>query len=312
MTPITYFILFILTLAMLGLDLKTTSSDQHISIRSALLWSLFWVALAFGFAIVIYFFWAELAPQSSYLPTQATLAFLTGFLLEKSLSVDNLFVFAIIFGQYAVPDEIRGRALLWGIIGALVLRAIMIFIGAGLIAQFHWILYFFAFFLIWTGYKIAFSHEEDEVSSLPERLMRRCFTLSDRYHGHALFVRENGKRIATPLVLVLATLAFMDLMFAMDSIPAIFAVTQEPFLVLSANVFALLGLRSLYFVLQGVMDKFCYLKPALSIIMVFIGVKMLLMDTAWAIPVWLSLSVLLAVMLIAIVASMIKQRSRSA
>ncbi|MEX0336360.1 TerC/Alx family metal homeostasis membrane protein [Vibrio tubiashii] len=310
MTPITYFSFGILTLGLVALDIWQTRGGQ-ITIKKAAVWSVFWFALAFLFAATIYLFWDFYAPGSEYTAEKATVSFITGYLLEKSLSVDNLFVFAIIFHQYAVPEHLRPRALLWGVIGALILRAIMIAVGAQLLAQYHWVLYVFALFLIWTGIQLARDKGDEEINPLPERLIRRFIPVSESYRGNALTIVEQGKRIATPMFIVIAVIAFMDVMFALDSIPAIFAVTREPFLVLAANVFALLGLRSLYFVLQGMMDKFIYLKPALSFIMVFIGIKMMLVGSAWEIPTVVSLLVLLTTMTIAVIASVIKQRNES-
>ena len=311
MTPITYFSFGILTLVLVALDIWQTRGGQ-ITIKKAAVWSVFWFALAFLFAATIYLFWDFYAPGSEYTAEKATVSFITGYLLEKSLSVDNLFVFAIIFHQYAVPEHLRPRALLWGVIGALILRAIMIAVGARLLAQYHWVLYVFALFLIWTGIQLARDKGDEEINPLPERLIRRFIPVSESYRGNALTIVEQGKRIATPMFIVIAVIAFMDVMFALDSIPAIFAVTREPFLVLAANVFALLGLRSLYFVLQGMMDKFIYLKPALSFIMVFIGIKMMLVGSEWEIPTVVSLLVLLTTMTIAVIASVIKQRNEPA
>ncbi|ERB64377.1 TerC/Alx family metal homeostasis membrane protein [Vibrio coralliilyticus OCN008] len=307
MTLSTYLGFGLLTLSMVALDIWQTRGG-NISIKKATAWSLFWFLIAFIFAASIYFFWDVYAPASSYSAEKATVSFITGYLLEKSLSVDNLFVFAIIFHQYLVPEHLRPRALLWGVIGALVLRAIMIAVGAQLLAQYHWILYVFALFLIWTGVQLARDKGEDEVNPLPEKLIRKWANVTDDFRGNALVVVEQGKRVLTPMAIVIGVIAFMDVMFALDSIPAIFAVTQEPFLVLAANVFALLGLRSLYFVLQGMMDKFIYLKPALSFIMIFIGIKMMLVGSPWEIPTPLSLAVLLMTMSIAVVASVVKQK----
>ena len=309
MTPSTYLGLGILTLLMIALDIWQTRGGD-ITIKKAAIWSVFWFALSFVFAASIYYFWDVYAPDSSYTAQKATVSFVTGYLLEKSLSVDNLFVFAIIFHQYAVPEHLRPRALLWGVIGALILRAIMITVGAQLLEQYHWVLYVFAIFLIWTGIQLARDKgEEEEVNPLPEKIIRKFAKVTDGYRENALMIVENGVRYVTPMMIVIGVIAFMDVMFALDSIPAIFAVTREPFLVLAANVFALLGLRSLYFVLQGMLDKFIYLKPALSFIMIFIGIKMMLMGSAWEIPTPVSLLVLLATMTIAVIASVLKQRS---
>ncbi|MFC5079873.1 Inner membrane protein alx [Vibrio thalassae] len=310
MSPSIYVSFFVLTLALVALDIYQTRGGQ-ISIRKAAIWSVFWFLLAFAFSATIYLFWDFYAPASDYTAEKATVSFLTGYLLEKSLSVDNLFVFAIIFHQYAVPEHLRPRALLWGVIGALVLRAIMISVGAQLLAEFHWVMYLFAAFLIWTGIKLAKDSDEDEVNPLPERVIRKLVPVTDDFHGNKLSIIENGKRVFTPMLVVIGVIAFMDIMFALDSIPAIFAVTREPFLVLAANVFALLGLRSLYFVLEGMMNRFVYLKPALSFIMIFIGIKMALVGSAWEIPTWVSLSVILVTMTVATIASLYREKRQS-
>ncbi|EIA1339217.1 TerC/Alx family metal homeostasis membrane protein [Vibrio parahaemolyticus] len=299
------------TLVLVALDIYQTRGGA-ITMQKAIVWSIFWFLLAFLFAGSIYFFWDVYAPHSAYSNEKATVSFLTGYLLEKSLSVDNLFVFAIIFTQYKVPEHLRPRALLWGVIGALLLRAIMIAVGAQLLAQYHWVLYLFAAFLIWTGIKLARDKgEEEEVSPYPEQVIRKLLPVADDYQGNHMFLKRAGKWVATPMLIVVGVIAVMDVMFALDSIPAIFAVTREPFLVLAANVFALLGLRSLYFVLQAMLDKFIYLKPALSVIMMFIGVKMLLVGTEYEIPTIWSLTFLILVMTSAVVASVYKNKENS-
>lgn len=305
---IMYGVFGLLTLVLVALDIYQTRGGT-VSMKKALGWSIFWFVLAFVFAASIYFFWDFYAPHSVYSANKATVAFLTGYLLEKSLSVDNLFVFAIIFTQYKVPEHLRPRALLWGVIGALILRAVMIIIGARLLAEYHWILYLFAAFLIWTGIQLARDKgEEEEINPYPEQFIRKFLPVSDDYRGNHLIFKQAGKWIATPMLIVVGVIAVMDVMFALDSIPAIFAVTQQPFLVLAANVFALLGLRSLYFVLQAMLDKFVYLKPALSIIMIFIGIKMILVGTEFAIATAWSLGFLVTVMSAAVFASMYKNR----
>ncbi|PNQ54182.1 hypothetical protein C1141_17245, partial [Vibrio agarivorans] len=252
----------LLTLLLVAIDIFQTRGGV-ITMKKAITWSVFWFLLAFVFAASIYFFWGYYAPSSSYSNEKATVSFLTGYLLEKSLSVDNLFVFAIIFTQYKVPEALRPRALLWGVIGALVLRAVMIAVGAQLLAQYHWVLYVFAAFLIWTGIQLARDKGDEEVNPYPERFIRKFLPVTETFHAQHLILKQAGTWVATPMLVVVGVIAVMDVMFALDSIPAIFAVTQEPFLVLAANVFALLGLRSLYFVLQAMLDKFVYLKPAL-------------------------------------------------
>ncbi|EIJ0966475.1 TerC/Alx family metal homeostasis membrane protein [Vibrio parahaemolyticus] len=299
------------TLVLVALDIYQTRGGA-ITMQKAIVWSIFWFLLAFLFAGSILFFWDVYAPHSAYSNEKATVSFLTGYLLEKSLSVDNLFVFAIIFAQYKVPEHLRPRALLWGVIGALLLRAIMIAVGAQLLAQYHWVLYLFAAFLIWTGIKLARDKgEEEEVNPYPEQVIRKLLPVADDYQGNHMFLKRAGKWVATPMLIVVGVIAVMDVMFALDSIPAIFAVTREPFLVLAANVFALLGLRSLYFVLQAMLDKFVYLKPALSVIMMFIGVKMLLVGTEYEIPTTWSLTFLILVMTSAVVASVYKNKENS-
>ncbi|HCE2814025.1 TPA: TerC/Alx family metal homeostasis membrane protein [Vibrio parahaemolyticus] len=299
------------TFVLVALDIYQTRGGA-ITMQKAIVWSIFWFLLAFLFAGSILFFWDVYAPHSAYSNEKATVSFLTGYLLEKSLSVDNLFVFAIIFAQYKVPEHLRPRALLWGVIGALLLRAIMIAVGAQLLAQYHWVLYLFAAFLIWTGIKLARDKGEDEeVNPYPEQVIRKLLPVTDDYQGNHMFLKQAGKWVATPMLIVVGVIAVMDVMFALDSIPAIFAVTREPFLVLAANVFALLGLRSLYFVLQAMLDKFVYLKPALSVIMMFIGVKMLLVGTEYEIPTIWSLTFLILVMTSAVVASVYKNKENS-
>ncbi|MGF1897068.1 TerC family protein [Vibrio alginolyticus] len=298
------------TLVLVTLDIYQTRGGA-ITMKKAIVWSVFWFLLAFVFAGSIYLFWDFYAPHSAYTNDKATISFLTGYLLEKSLSVDNLFVFAIIFAQYSVPEHLRPRALLWGVIGALVLRAVMIAVGAQLLSQYHWVLYLFAAFLIWTGVKLARDKgEAEEVNPYPEQLIRKVLPVTDDYQGNRLILKQAGKWVATPMLIVVGVIAVMDVMFALDSIPAIFAVTREPFLVLAANVFALLGLRSLYFVLQAMLDKFVYLKPALSVIMMFIGVKMLLVGTEYEIPTAWSLTFLVVVMTSAVVASLLKNKAK--
>jgi tellurite resistance protein TerC len=267
-TPLWLWIGFnLFVLGMLALDLGVFHRKSHaITVREASIWSAVWVALSLLFnAGLWYFRGAEPAVQ-----------FLTGYLIEKSLSVDNIFVFALLFGFFAVPPAHQHRVLFWGILGALVMRAAFIFAGSALITQFHWILYVFGAFLIVTGLKMAFSRDaEIHPENNPVlRLLRRIIPTTEDYHGAHFFVREGGKWIATPLLLVLAMIETSDLLFAVDSIPAIFAVTEDPFLIYTSNVFAILGLRSLYFLLAGVMAKFAYLKLGLSAVLVFVGTKM--------------------------------------
>ncbi|HKV09215.1 MAG TPA: TerC family protein [Thermoanaerobaculia bacterium] len=292
------FNLFIL--AMLALDLGVFHRKSHeVSIREATVWSFVWITLAMIFnAGLWYFRGAEPAVQ-----------FFTGYLIEKSLSVDNIFVIALLFNYFAVPREYQHRVLFWGILGALVMRAAFILAGAALLAKFHWILYLFGAFLILTGLKMAiFRDAEVHPENNPLlKLVRRLVPVTNEYRKDHFFVREGGKRMATPLFLVLVLVESTDLVFAVDSIPAIFAVTTDPFLVYTSNVFAILGLRSLYFVLAGVMAKFVYLKLGLSGVLVFVGTKMALMDV-YKIPSPVSLGVIAAILTTAIVASLWRSR----
>ena len=290
-------------LALLALDLGVFHRKAHVvSVREATFWSAAWILLALLFNAGI---WWLRGPDPA-------LQFLTGYLIEKSLSVDNIFVMALIFSYFAVPAVEQHRVLFWGILGALVLRAVFILAGSALLASFHWIIYLFGAFLIFTGIRMAL-HRGEEIH--PEknpvlRLVRRLMPVTPGYEGHHFFVRRAGRLMATPLFLVLAVVESTDLVFAVDSIPAIFAVTNDPFLVYTSNVFAILGLRSLYFVLAGVMAKFVYLKIGLSAVLVFVGTKMTLAEI-YKIPSAVSLLVIAALLTISIVASLRKTASET-
>jgi tellurite resistance protein TerC len=287
-------------LAMLALDLGVFHRKAHeVSIREASAWSVAWIALALTFNVGLYFWRGG----------EVALQFLTGYLIEKSLSVDNIFVFVLIFTYFAVPSIYQHRVLFWGIIGALLMRGAMIAAGAALIKEFHWIIYLFGGFLIFTGIRMAL-HRNEELH--PEnnpvvRLFRRIMPVTPEYHGQKFFIRHAGKLVATPLFIALLMVETTDLIFAVDSIPAIFAVTTDPFIVYTSNVFAILGLRSLYFVLRGAVDKFHYLKLSLAAVLTFVGGKMVLTDI-YKIPVALSLAVVATLLAIGIVASAIRNR----
>ena len=287
-------------LAMLALDLGVFHRKSHeISVREATIWSGVWIALAMVFNAGIWYFRGG----------EAGIQFFTGYLIEKSLSVDNIFVIALIFGFFAVPKIHQHRVLFWGILGALVMRAIFIVAGAALLARFHWIIYLFGAFLLFTGIKMALHrHEEIHPEHNPVlKLVRKLVPVTNDYHEGHFFVRHADKLMATPLFLVLVLVETTDLIFAVDSIPAIFAVTEDPFLVYTSNIFAILGLRSLYFVLAGVMDKFVYLKPGLAAILVFVGAKMLLTEV-YKIPATVSLLVVVSILAVAVIASLRKNR----
>jgi len=290
------FTLFVL--AMLALDLGIFHRKAHIvSIKEASVWSVVWITLAMVFNAGVYLFGGpELALQ-----------FFTGYLIEKSLSVDNIFVFALLFTSFSVPAAYQHRVLFWGVLGALVMRGIMITLGGILLETFHWIIYLFGAFLIFTGVRMAI-HTGVEVH--PERnpvlkLVRRIVPVTDDYECDRFLVRRAGHVLVTPLLLVLLVVEITDLVFALDSIPAIFAVTRDPFLVYTSNVFAILGLRSLYFVFAHAMGKFSYLKLGLAVVLSFAGVKMILTDL-YPLPTALSLVAIALVLSAAVVASIVR------
>ena len=294
----------VFVLGMLALDLGVFHRKAHVvGFKEAGIWSAVWIALALAFNVAV---WHFFGPQKG-------MEFLTGYLIEKSLSVDNIFIIALVFSYFAVPEQYQHRVLFWGILGALVMRAIFIAAGAALIASFHWIIYVFGAFLILTGIKMVFTPDKGlEPEKNPVvRLVRRLVPVTDQYHGQSFFVRQNGALTATPLFLVLALVEATDLIFAVDSIPAIFAVTTDPFIVYTSNVFAILGLRSLYFLLAGVMNKFEYLKLGLAAILVFVGAKMAMVDL-YKIPSAVSLGVGAAILAVAVAASLLRARRRAA
>lgn len=288
-------------LAMLTLDLGVFHRHAHqVSMREAAAWSVVWIALAMVFNAGIWYLQG----------TGPALEFLTGYLIEKALSVDNIFVFVLVFSYFKVPAEYQHRVLFWGVLGALVMRGAMIAAGAFLIATFHWILYVFGAFLVLTAVRMATQKEkgiEPEANPVV-RLVRRLIPVAPEYHGQSFFIRQAGRWCATPLFIVLAMVETTDLVFAVDSIPAIFAVTQNTFIVYTSNVFAILGLRALYFLLAGVITMFHYLKLGLSVVLGWVGLKMLLTDV-YKIPLPVSLGVIALVLALSVVASMLFPRS---
>jgi len=287
-------------LALLAIDLGVFHRKAHsVSIKEATAWSIVWVSLAMIFNLGIYFTWGE----------EKALEFFTGYVIEKSLSVDNLFVFLMIFQYFSTPAEYQHRVLFWGILGALVLRAIFIAAGSALLTQFHWMIYVFGAFLVFTGIKMFLQGDEKlEPNRNPVvRLFERWVPMTREYHGQRFMIRIHGQTRATLLLLVLIVIETTDVIFAVDSIPAIFAVTQDSFIVYTSNVFAILGLRALYFMLAGVMQMFVYLKFGLSLVLCFVGAKMLLSDI-YKIPIGASLAVIGTVLLLSIVASWWSQR----
>ena len=271
---------------------------HDIGVKEALKWSLVWIALSLLFNAL--FWWAvKDATGSTEIANTKALEFLTGYLIEKSLAVDNIFVFLLIFTYFAVPTAFQKRVLMIGIIGAIVLRTIMILVGGWLLAEFHWILYLFGAFLIITGIKMwwAAGQEPDLDDNPALKLLRKFLPVSKNYDGENFWTMENGKKIATPLFMVICLIALTDVIFAVDSIPAIFAITSDPFIVLASNVFAVLGLRAMYFLLAAVANKFHLLNYGLAVILVFIGAKMCLVDVV-KIPVMASLGVVVGILVL--------------
>jgi tellurite resistance protein TerC len=284
---------------------------HDIGVKEALNWSLIWIALSFLFNGL--FWWAiKDTTGSAELANTKSLEFLTGYLIEKSLAVDNIFVFLMIFTYFAVPSHFQKRVLMIGIIGAIVLRTIMILVGGWLLQQFHWILYVFGAFLILTGVKMWWAAgQEPSLDDNPAlKLLRKFLPVSKNYDGEKFWTIENGQKIATPLFMVICLIALTDVIFAVDSIPAIFAITTDPFIVLTSNVFAILGLRAMYFLLAAVASKFHLLNYGLAVILVFIGTKMCLIDV-FKIPVGISLGVVVAILAITMVLSIRSSSSSS-
>lgn len=287
------FVAFVLL--MLAVDLGVFNRKDHaIGFREALIWSVVWVALALGFSA---FVWTHFGAQRG-------IEFLTGYLIEKSLSIDNIFVFVVIFASLGIPALYQHRVLYWGIVTALILRAAMIVGGAAMLARFHWLLYVFGGFLIVTGIKLYMKRgqTEDPGDGWLMRFARRVIPSTPRLDGNHFITMENGRRVATPLLMALILVEVTDVVFAVDSIPAIFAVTLDPFIVFTSNIFAILGLRSLFFLLAGLVDKFRFLKVGLAAVLVFVGIKMTLVEF-YKIPPLGSLVVILAILTTSVLAS---------
>ena len=295
-------------LGMLALDLGVFHRKSHeVRFKEAIGWSAFWISLAFVFNGLLFFFWDRIQPNSAYTNGEAAVAFLTGYLIEKSLSVDNLFVILLIFSYFAVPAVYQHKVLFWGILGALVFRAFFIFAGVALITRFSWMVIVFGLFLILTGLKMAFQKDKKlEPDKNPVlRIFKRFVPVTAEFHGSKFFTRIDNRLWATPLFVALLFVELTDIVFAVDSIPAILAVTREPFLVYTANVFAILGLRSLYFALAGIMKLFHHLHYGLSAILVFVGGKMLYTHfTGDKVNTALSLGVIAGTMALSVLASL--------
>lgn len=280
---------------MLALDLGVFHRKSHeVKIKEALIWSAVWISLALAFNYGIYHFMGK----------EKAIQFLTGYVIEKSLSVDNLFVFIMIFTYFNVETKYQHKVLFWGILGALIMRAIFIFAGVALINQFHWIIYVFGGFLVFTGVKMIFQSEKPiEPDKNPlVRLFKKFFPVTDKMHDGKFFVKINSRTFATPLFIVLLIVEFTDLIFAVDSIPAILAITNDTFIIFTSNVFAILGLRALYFALAGITKYFHYLKYGLAAILVFVGVKMTIVDF-YKVPITYSLMVIASILVISVLLS---------
>jgi len=290
----------VFVLGMLALDLGVFHRKAHeVKVKEALSWSIVWIALALVFNAGIYWKFG----------TEPALQFLTGYLIEKALSVDNLFVFLVIFSYFSVPKAYQHRVLFWGILGALVFRAIFIALGAVLLAKFHWVMYLFGAILVVTGIRLMLKTEEEHPERNPLfRLFTRFVPSTSDYRGTKFLVKEAGRWFATPLLLVLIAVESTDIVFAVDSIPAIFAITSDPFIVFTSNIFAILGLRALYFLLADVISRFAYLKYGLAAVLVFVGIKMLIVEV-YKIPILLSLAVVVLLLSGAAVYSIFKTRN---
>lgn len=291
-------------LLLLFLDLTVISRKRRrVPFKQALLMSAFWIGLAMAFAVFIH----------QWLGATKSLEFVTGYLLEEALSVDNLFVFILLFAYFKVPPEEEKTVLFWGIIGALVMRGLFIGAGVALVQRFHWILYAFGVFLIWTGFQLmrGGDEEQDPSRNIVLKFCRRFLPLTDSYEGKSFFVRRAGRTLATPLFVVLLVVETTDILFATDSIPAILAITRDPFIVYTSNVFAILGLRSMYFALAGMMKLFHYLNYGLSVVLMFIGAKMLL-PQRYHVPTWAALVVVAGVLALSVLASVLFPKSEAA
>ena len=299
-STLTWVLFIVFVLAMLALDLGIFHRKAHkVSVKEATSWTIVWIVLALCFNLLIYF-WEG---------TDTALDFFTGYVIEKSLSVDNIFVFVLVFSAFRVAAELQHRVLFWGIIGALLMRGLFIGVGTALLNRFEWIIYVFGAFLVFTGIRMAVQKEE---GLHPEEnpvvnWFRRFVPMTQSYEGTHFFVKRDGRWLATPLMLVLVIVETTDVIFAVDSIPAIFAITTDPFVVFTSNVFAILGLRSLYFLLAGIIDKFHYLKLGLSVILTYVGIKMLV-SRFYHVPTGWSLLFIALVLTAAIVASLIRAK----
>jgi tellurite resistance protein TerC len=308
-TPLLWagFIVFVLVMLALDLFVLGGRHAHRVSAKEAAAWSVAWVTLALIFNSLLWW-WLD-GTLGREVANAKALEFFTGYLIEKSLSVDNIFVFLMIFSYFAVPPEYQRRVLIYGVLGAIVMRAIMILAGAWVVSQFHWVIYLFGAFLVITGIKmLVFAEQEPDLEKNPVlRWMRGHLRITDQYHGERFTVTRDGTRWFTPLFLVLILIEVSDLIFAVDSIPAIFAITLDPFIVFTSNIFAILGLRALYFLLADIAGRFHLLKYGLALVLVFVGLKMLMIDL-YKIPIGIALGVVAVIIAASVIASLAATR----
>lgn len=299
------FLAIVLTMLAIDMFLVGGGKQHRVSVKEAALWSVIWICVSMLFASGLW--WYLDAHYSRALANDKVLEYLTGYLIEKSLAVDNVFIWITLFGFFAIPLELQKRVLLSGVVGAIVMRSVMILAGAWLIAHFHWVLYLFGAFLLITGVRMFwFTEQKPDLQNNPLiRWMREHMNVATRLHGARFFIKKKGVRYATPLFLALVLVEISDLIFAVDSIPAIFAITADPFIVLTSNIFAILGLRAMYFLLADMADRFSLLKYGLASVLVFIGIKMLLIDV-YKIPIGISLAVVATIIALSVGCSIVK------
>ncbi len=305
-----------LILVFLALDLGVFHKNEHvIKTKEAAIWTAIWVTVAMSFSGVIYWLFEgnHIANPTDLTPSKAVIKYITGYLIELSLSVDNVFVIAVIFSSFSIPPLYQHRVLFWGILGAIVFRALMIVFGVDLITKFEWIIYVFGVFLLYTAFKMLKSDEEDfdPRKSFIFKQVKKIFPISTKLHGHDFFIRKMGIRAATPLFVALIVIELTDILFALDSIPAILAITADPFIVFSSNILAILGLRSMYFLISRMLEKFKYINYSLVVILAFVGIKMLLSHYV-EFPEWLSLSVIALALIGGVAASMMLAEKKEA
>jgi tellurite resistance protein TerC len=308
-TPTLYLGFSLLVSVLLAMDffMLKTQGSHRVSVKEAAVWSVGWIAISLAFCA--WFWWYLDESFGREIANEKALEYLSGYLIEKSLAVDNVFVWITLFSFFAVPPEFQKRVLLYGVLGAIVMRAVLIYVGALLLAQFHWILYVFGLFLLLTGVKmLVFSTHDPDLEKNPIlRWMRGHMKIANEYHGAKFFVLKEGTRYATPLFVVLMLVEATDLIFSVDSIPAIFAVTGDPFIVFTSNIFAILGLRAMYFLLADMAERFHLLKYGLAMILMFIGVKMLLLDV-YKVPTGIALGIVGLILLVSVSASLFTSR----